>query len=91
MPEFLDPRDRRLVIGAGVAMVLLLALTYAVAPPARQQSIGFPSSYSSEWAGAKAAFLLLEESGYRRRAMGKIAGRVTGAVGARRSDSCRAI
>jgi hypothetical protein len=64
MPEFLDPRDRRLVIGAGIAMVLLLALTYAVAPPARRQSIGFPSSYSSEWAGAKAAFLLLEESDY---------------------------
>ena len=64
MPEFLDPRDRRLLVGAGVAMVLLLALTYAVAPTAPQQSIGYPSSYSSEWAGAKAAFLLLQQSGY---------------------------
>jgi hypothetical protein len=64
MPEFLDPRDRRLLIGAGIATVLLLALTYAVAPTAPQQSIGYPSSYSSEWAGAKAAFLLLKESGY---------------------------
>jgi hypothetical protein len=64
MPKFLDPRDRRLLIGAGVAMVLLLALTYAVAPAARRQSLGYPSSYSSEWFGAKGAFLLLKESGY---------------------------
>ena len=65
MPGFLDSRDRRLLIGAGAAMVALLAVTYAVGPAPRQQSIGFPSSYSSEWAGAKAAFLLLGELGYR--------------------------
>jgi hypothetical protein len=64
MPEFLDPRDRRLLIGAAIAMVLLLALTYAVAPAARQESLGYPSSYSSEWFGAKGAFLLLQQSGY---------------------------
>jgi hypothetical protein len=64
MPGYPDPRDRNLLMGAAAAMVLLLALTYAVAPAPRQQSIGYPSSYSSEWLGAKAAFLLLEQSGY---------------------------
>jgi hypothetical protein len=65
MPAFLDSGDRRLLIGAGVAMVVLLALTFALAPAPSQQSIGYPSSYSSDWAGAKAAFLLLDELGYR--------------------------
>jgi Domain of unknown function (DUF4350) len=64
MPAFLDAGDRRLLIGAGVAMVVLLALTFALAPPPAQQSIGYPSSYSPEWAGAKAAFLLLNQLGY---------------------------
>jgi hypothetical protein len=65
MPAFLDAGDRRLLIGAGVAMIVLLALTFALAPAPAQQSIGYPSSYSPEWAGAKAAFLLLNQLGYR--------------------------
>lgn len=65
MPAFLDAGDRRLLIGAGIAMVVLLALTFALAPAPAQQSIGSPSSYSPEWAGAKAAFLLLNQLGYR--------------------------
>lgn len=65
MPAALDSRDLRLLIGAGVLMLLLLGLTYAVSPPPAQQSIGYPSSYSDEWAGAKAAFLLLQNLGYR--------------------------
>jgi hypothetical protein len=64
MPAFLDPRDLRILIGAGVVMLVLLGLVYAVGPAPAQQSIGFPSSYSSEWAGAKAAFLLLQDEGY---------------------------
>jgi Domain of unknown function (DUF4350) len=64
MPAFLDAGDRRLLIGAGVAMVVLLVLTFALAPAPAQQSIGYPSSYSPEWAGAKAAFLLLNQLGY---------------------------
>lgn len=64
MPAFLDAGDRRLLIGAGVALVVLLALTFALAPAPRQQSIGTPSSYSPEWAGGRAAFLLLGELGY---------------------------
>jgi hypothetical protein len=65
MPAFLDASDRRLLIGAGIVMALLLALTYALAPTPAQQSLGYPSSYSPEWDGAKAAFLLLNEMGHR--------------------------
>jgi hypothetical protein len=65
MPAFVDSRDRQLVIGAVVVMLVLLGLTYVLRPVPAQQSIGSPSSYSSEWLGTKAAFLLLQESGYR--------------------------
>lgn len=66
MPAFLDARDLRLLIAAGVVMLLLLGLTYAInPPPPSQQAIEFPSSYSSNWAGAKGAFLLLRQLGYR--------------------------
>jgi hypothetical protein len=65
MPSFLDSRDLRFLIGAGVVMVVLLGLTFALGPAPVQQSLGYPSSYASEWTGAKAAYLLLEEQGYR--------------------------
>jgi hypothetical protein len=64
MPSFLDARDLRLLIGAGIVMLALLGLTYAFSPPRPQPAFGYPSSYSSDWAGAKAAFLLLRELGY---------------------------
>jgi len=66
MSRFLDARDLRLLIAAGLVMMMLLGLTYAVnPPPPAQQTIEFPSTYSSGWAGAKAAFLLLGQLGYR--------------------------
>jgi hypothetical protein len=61
----LDTSDRRLLIAAVAVMLILLGVTYALAPAPAQKSMGFPSSYSSEWAGAKAAFLLLNQLGYR--------------------------
>jgi hypothetical protein len=65
MSSFLDARDLRLLIVAAVVMVALLGLTLAVSPPPpAQRALGYPSSYSSNWAGAKAAFLLLRELGY---------------------------
>ena len=64
MPAFLDAGDRRLLIGAGIAMIVLLAATFALAPAPAQQSLGSPSSYSSEWAGGRGAFLLLNQLGY---------------------------
>jgi Domain of unknown function (DUF4350) len=65
MPARLDARDLRLLIGAAVVMMLLLGLTYAVTPAQPQSSVGYPSSESSSWTGAKAGFLLLRNSGYR--------------------------
>jgi hypothetical protein len=61
----LDTSDRRLLIAAVAVMLILLGVTYVLAPAPAQKSMGFPSSYSSEWAGAKAAFLLLNQLGYR--------------------------
>jgi hypothetical protein len=63
MPEFLDGGDRRLIAWVAAIMVALLAIAY-VLQPAAGQPIGIPSSYSSAWLGAKAAFLLLQQSGY---------------------------
>jgi len=64
MPALLDSRDLRLLIGAGIVMLLLLAVAYALSPAPAQQSMGFPSSESSDWYGAKAAYLLLQNLGY---------------------------
>ena len=65
MPGFLDPKDTRLLIGAIGVMVLLFVLTIALQPAPAQQSLGYPSSYSTDWSGAKAAFLLLQSLGFR--------------------------
>jgi hypothetical protein len=62
---FIDARDRQLVIGAVAVMFALLGLTYVLRPAPAQQAVGIPSTYSTGWLGAKAAFLLLQESGYR--------------------------
>ena len=64
MPAFLDPKDTRLLIGAVTIMVVLVGLTYVLRPPPAQRSTGYPSTYSSDWDGAKAAFTLLQNSGY---------------------------
>ncbi len=65
MPAFLDAGDRRFVVGALVIMFVLLGLAYVLRPAPAQQQFGTPSSYSAEWMGTKAAFLLLQQSGYR--------------------------
>jgi Domain of unknown function (DUF4350) len=64
MPALLDSRDKRYIIGALVLMIVMLALIYAIAPAPAQSSVGYPSSYSPEWMGVKAAYLLLEDQGY---------------------------
>ena len=65
MSAFIDARDRQLVIGAVAVMFALLGLTYVLRPAPAQQAVGIPSTYSTDWLGAKGAFLLLQESGYR--------------------------
>jgi hypothetical protein len=65
MPSFLDSRDARYVLGALALMVILLGITYAFGPAPAAQSYGFPSTYAADWEGAKAAYLLLKDEGYR--------------------------
>lgn len=65
MPAFLDPGDRRLVVGAVTVMLVLLGVTYVLRPVPSQQAIGSPSSYSADWLGTKGAYLLLQQAGYR--------------------------
>ena len=64
MPAFLDRRDSWYVMGALALMVVLLGLTYAFGPAPAQKSIGYPTIYSPEWAGVRAAYLLLKKQGY---------------------------
>jgi hypothetical protein len=64
MPQGLDSGDRKLLIAAGVLLIILvIASTLLATPEAGGRSV-IPSSYSSSWSGSKAAYLLLEESGY---------------------------
>jgi hypothetical protein len=65
MPSALDAGDRKLLIGAGILFAVLLVVGAILAPknvPGGRSA--YPSSYSAKWDGAKAAYLLLQESGY---------------------------
>lgn len=65
MSGFLDRKDRRLLIGAGFALIVLVTAAALVGPAQVSGSAALPSSYSPAWGGAKAAYLLLERLGYR--------------------------
>jgi Domain of unknown function (DUF4350) len=65
MPKGLDSADRKLLIGAGVLLVVLVVVSTLVSPQKTSEQSEFPSSYSTDWGGAKAAFLLLQDMGYR--------------------------
>jgi hypothetical protein len=65
MPKGLDSADRKLLIGAGVLLVVMLIASALIAPPKSAGGSVFPSSYSSAWDGAKAAYLVLQDSGYK--------------------------
>jgi len=61
MPNTLDAGDRKLLIGAGV-----LVICAALLSPRRSEGMSaYPSSYSTNWDGAKGAYLLLQDLGYR--------------------------
>jgi len=64
MPASLDRTDRSILIAAGVLVVALALATAVLTPTRRGGRTGFPSSYSTSWDGAKAAYLLLGELGY---------------------------
>lgn len=65
MPQRLDSADRKLLIAAGFLLVGLILASAVISPSKTTGGSSFPSSYSNSWDGAKAAFLLLQESGYR--------------------------
>jgi len=64
MPASLDRTDRSILIGAGILVLVLAFATALLTPPRSGGRTGFPSSYSTSWDGAKAAYLLLSELGY---------------------------
>jgi hypothetical protein len=65
MPNPLDAGDRKLLIGAGVLLVVLVISAALVSPRRSEGMSAYPSSYSANWDGAKGAYLLLQDLGYR--------------------------
>ena len=61
----LDSTDKKIVLASIFFLVLLTALSLLFAPGRQDSSQGFPSSYSTDADGAKAAYMLLGEMGYR--------------------------
>jgi len=64
MQAGLSPRDRKLLLGTGAILLVMLAATIGFAPPANDEMSGLPSTYSSSAGGARAAYLLLQDLGY---------------------------
>src|SRR5258708_22637102 len=56
--------QRGLLVG-GIGMVLMLTLVAWLSSNQKDQGVGAPSSYSVQRHGAKAAYLLLQQSGYK--------------------------
>jgi hypothetical protein len=63
MPASFDRTDRSILIGTGVLVLVLAIATALLSPKGGRGGAGFPSSDSTSWDGAKAAYLLLEELG----------------------------
>ncbi len=64
MPLTLAPADRKLLLIFGVVAAVLV-VTVALLQPQQDRGSPVPSSYSADSGGAKAAYLLLQEAGYR--------------------------
>lgn len=64
MSPKLNPKDRKLLMGAGFVFVLLVVVALLFGSGGQGQP-EYPSSYSSASGGAKAAYLLLSETGYK--------------------------
>lgn len=61
MQSGLSPADRKLLVGAAVLTVLMATAVATFGPAGGGAESGIPSTYSSKPAGARAAFLLLQE------------------------------
>jgi hypothetical protein len=64
MPVPLEPGDRKILIFAGIALVVLVALALRFSPAPAAESRGFPSTFSNANDGARAAYLLLKNLDY---------------------------
>ena len=64
MSPKLNQKDRKLFLCAGFVFILLVVTTFVFSSGDRGQA-EYPSSYSSASGGAKAAYLLLSETGYK--------------------------
>jgi uncharacterized protein DUF4350 len=63
MPAAINPADRRLLLIAGGAFLLLLCAVAFLTPAGGEDAGVVPSTYSSGPGGARAAFLLLQQMG----------------------------
>ena len=64
MPLKVDPKDRKLLLGAACVFVLLIAGVVVFGGEGGTKA-EIPSSYSTASGGGKAAYLLLSQAGYR--------------------------
>jgi hypothetical protein len=64
MPVAINPGDKRLLLIAGGAFVLLLCAVAFLTPAGGEDAGAIPSTYSSSPGGARAAFLLLQQTGF---------------------------
>jgi len=63
MPLVVDAGDRKILIAAGIMLVVLAGGSFLASPP-RSDAIQYPSSYSPASQGSKAIYLLLQDLGY---------------------------
>ena len=64
MPHALDRGDRKLLIGAGVLLAILIVATTYLSPKERSAASAYPSSYLGDWDGAKGPYVLLQNLHY---------------------------
>lgn len=64
MPRGLDSADRKLLIAAAALFGVLVVVAALFSKPQLTGGSQAPSTYSSSWDGAEAAFLLLQQLGY---------------------------
>jgi hypothetical protein len=64
MPQALDSGDRKLLIGAGCMLAILIVASAYLAPKQGSAASAYPSSYSGDGDGAKGPYLLLQNLHY---------------------------
>lgn len=66
MPSALDPRDRKVILMAGVILLVLVCAAVFLSPSAdEEEGQGVPTTYSTTVNGTQAAYLLLQQLGYK--------------------------